>query len=98
MENSSEPISLASFIFGNIDESGQLDTDILDNDAKKHLNSLTQLGLGSFVDELIGDEIPRGRSESQSGSDSDDTDHHTQEDSQGILCQKLFKNLIFCRL
>lgn len=74
----SNPIPLAGFLFGNIDESGELDTDILDSDAKKHLNSLTRFGFGSFLEEIIGDEnIPQlnyssSRRSSQSGSDSDD--------------------------
>lgn len=76
-------IPLAGFLFGNIDESGQLDTDILDNEAKKHLGSLTRFGFGTFLEEIIGGEgvLPRdedqGRS-SQSGSDSDEVESEVQ--------------------
>lgn len=71
------PLPLAGFLFGNIDESGQLDTDLFDNDTKKYLGSLTRLGFDSFVDEIIGNEhiISENISErksSVSGSDSDD--------------------------
>lgn len=87
MDLGKESLSLTSFLFGNVDESGQLDTDILDSEAKKHLGSLTQLGLGAFVDELIGDEIPRARarSDSQSASDSEDAEDEASqgENSQG---------------
>ncbi|KAK6628726.1 hypothetical protein RUM43_002542 [Polyplax serrata] len=73
--NVSGPIPLAGFLFGNIDESGQLDTDLFDNDTKKYLGSLTRLGFGSFVDEIIGSERITDNSErksSLSGSDSDE--------------------------
>lgn len=46
---------LTSFMFGNIDESGQLDNDdLLDNDTKKYLASLSKLGFSSMVSEVIG--------------------------------------------
>lgn len=46
---------LTSFMFGNIDESGQLENDdLLDNDTKKYLASLPKLGLSSIVSEVIG--------------------------------------------
>lgn len=71
------PIPLAGFLFGNIDETGQLDTDLFDNDTKKYLGSLTRLGLGSFVEEIIGDEQVVAdsaslRKSSVSGSDSEE--------------------------
>lgn len=58
-ENNSEAnqasFDLTSFMFGNIDESGQLeDDDVLDNDTKKYLASLSKLGFGSMVSEVIG--------------------------------------------
>lgn len=60
-ENSSEAhqtscdFDLTSFMFGNIDESGQLESDdLLDNDTKKYLASLSKLGFGSMVSEVIG--------------------------------------------
>lgn len=45
---------LTSFMFGNIDESGQLESnDLLDNDTKKYLASLSKLGFSSMVSEVI---------------------------------------------
>lgn len=46
---------LTSFMFGNVDESGQLENDdLLDNDTKKYLASLSKLGFSSMVSEVIG--------------------------------------------
>lgn len=46
---------LTSFMFGNIDESGQLeDDDLLDSDTKKYLASLSKFGFSSMVTEVIG--------------------------------------------
>lgn len=46
---------LTSFMFGNIDESGQLENDdLLDSDTKKYLASLSKLGLSSMVSDVIG--------------------------------------------
>ncbi|KAG8039641.1 hypothetical protein G9C98_000370 [Cotesia typhae] len=51
-------INMTGFLFGNIDENGQLENDILDDDAKQHLASLSRLGLSSLLQEMISaDEI-----------------------------------------
>lgn len=47
---------LMPFLFGNIDDEGQLEDDILDEDCKKHLNSLCKFGLSSLLTEVIGNE------------------------------------------
>ncbi|KAH9513821.1 Transcription initiation factor TFIID subunit 1 [Bulinus truncatus] len=44
--------SLTGFLFGNIDEKGELAEDFLDEDTKRHLGSLSQLGIGTMVQEL----------------------------------------------
>ncbi|XP_059142595.1 transcription initiation factor TFIID subunit 1-like [Physella acuta] len=44
--------SLTGFLFGNIDEKGELEEDFLDEESKRHLGSLTQLGIGSMVQEI----------------------------------------------
>jgi len=91
MSSSSANVTLASFLFGNIDEDGRLDTDILDSEAKERLSSLTQLGLGEFVDELVGDSLPR-KTESDSASDSDGGDKRSrgsQSNSPGNLLNNL---------
>lgn len=41
-ENEQPGLSLTSFLFGNVDEKGQLENDFLDQEAKKHLSSLTK--------------------------------------------------------
>lgn len=46
-------INMTGFLFGNIDEDGQLEDDILDSEAKRHLASLGRLGLGSLLQEMI---------------------------------------------
>lgn len=60
-ENSSDAhqalceFNFTSFMFGNVDDNGQLeDDDILDNDSKKYLASLSKLGFNSVVSEVIG--------------------------------------------
>lgn len=46
---------LTCFMFGNVDESGQLeDDDVLDNNEKKYLTSLSKLGFSSILSEVIG--------------------------------------------
>lgn len=62
-----EGVNLTGFLFGNIDESGRLESDILDSESQRQLSSLGRLGLGSFLSEMIGDNMS-----SQDNSDSDD--------------------------
>ncbi|XP_065225060.1 transcription initiation factor TFIID subunit 1 isoform X2 [Planococcus citri] len=45
--------NFTSLLFGNIDDTGQLDDDILDEDCKKHLNSLGKLGLKPLLNEVF---------------------------------------------
>ncbi|KAF4520213.1 hypothetical protein B566_EDAN003926 [Ephemera danica] len=49
-------LQLASFLFGNVDEKGQLEDDVLDPESKRQLSSLIKLGFGSLLQEVIGDE------------------------------------------
>lgn len=46
-------INMTGFLFGNIDDNGQLEDDILDPDAKLHLASLSRFGLNSLLREMI---------------------------------------------
>lgn len=52
-------MNMTGFLFGNIDENGQLENDILDDDAKQHLASLSivggRLGLSTLLQEMIGE-------------------------------------------
>ncbi|GFS23995.1 transcription initiation factor TFIID subunit 1 [Elysia marginata] len=58
-EKDQSSFSLTGFLFGNIDEKGQLEEDFLDEESKKHLSSLTQLGIGSMVKEITEDAGPK---------------------------------------
>lgn len=55
-EDNNKQYDLTSFLFGNIDECGQLEDDILDNESKRHLSSLARLGLGSFINDIVAEE------------------------------------------
>lgn len=68
-EELSAKFQLTSFLFGNIDESGELENDVLDNESKRHLSSLGRLGLGRLLNELIDGEVVGNRSIGDSGSD-----------------------------
>ncbi|XP_074863703.1 transcription initiation factor TFIID subunit 1 isoform X5 [Carettochelys insculpta] len=51
------PFSLAGFLFGNINEAGQLEGEsVLDKESKKHLAGLGALGLGNLITELTASE------------------------------------------
>ncbi|XP_011313489.1 transcription initiation factor TFIID subunit 1, partial [Fopius arisanus] len=79
-------MNITGFLFGNIDENGQLEDDILDNDAKQHLASLGRLGLGSFLDEMIShdsnDEKSKENNEvtvkNENENDRDDIDYQNK--------------------
>ncbi|XP_075973606.1 TATA-box binding protein associated factor 1 isoform X2 [Anticarsia gemmatalis] len=50
-------MDLTGFLFGNIDERGQLEDDgLLDGESKRMLSSLTRLGLGSMLSEVLDEE------------------------------------------
>ncbi|XP_078034563.1 TATA-box binding protein associated factor 1 isoform X3 [Augochlora pura] len=49
-------INMTGFLFGNIDDNGQLEDDILDPEAKQHLASLSRLGFSSFIREMMPNE------------------------------------------
>uniref|UniRef100_A0A7N6BCZ6 Transcription initiation factor TFIID subunit n=1 Tax=Anabas testudineus TaxID=64144 RepID=A0A7N6BCZ6_ANATE len=56
-EDQDRPFSLTGFLFGNINEDGQLEDDsVLDNESKKHLAGLGTLGLGSLITEITASE------------------------------------------
>ncbi|XP_054481614.1 transcription initiation factor TFIID subunit 1 isoform X2 [Anoplopoma fimbria] len=56
-EDQDRPFSLTGFLFGNINEDGQLEDDsVLDNESKKHLAGLGTLGLGSLITEITADD------------------------------------------
>lgn len=58
-DQSRSGMDLTGFLFGNIDESGQLEDDeLLDGDSKRMLSSLYRLGLGSMLSEVLDQEEP----------------------------------------
>jgi transcription initiation factor TFIID subunit 1 len=82
-EGSSDPgIDLTGFLFGNIDESGQLENDVLDNESKRHLASLCRLGLSSILKEVIDVDPVRFKSESDSEEDRQQDPHSHQDSSE----------------
>ncbi|KAI8479162.1 Transcription initiation factor TFIID subunit 1 [Branchiostoma belcheri] len=66
------PLSLTGFLFGNIDQKGQLeDDDVLDQESKRHLNQLNSLGgFGSLVQEITADTDNNGDDEQDSQTSS----------------------------
>ncbi|PNF40467.1 hypothetical protein B7P43_G14346 [Cryptotermes secundus] len=82
-EGSSDPgIDLTGFLFGNIDESGHLENDVLDNESKRHLASLSRLGLSSILKEVIDVEEAEVKSESDSEEDKEQESRPQQETSE----------------
>ena len=63
--HASQKLSLTSFLFGNLDDNGQLEGDVFDEDVKKQLGSLARLGLGSLLRQV---------SSNNEEDDSDDED------------------------
>lgn len=58
-DNAPGGLDLTGFLFGNIDESGQLEDDgLLDGESKRMLSSLTRLGLGSMLSEVLDEAEP----------------------------------------
>uniref|UniRef100_A0A8C1N6Z5 Transcription initiation factor TFIID subunit n=1 Tax=Cyprinus carpio TaxID=7962 RepID=A0A8C1N6Z5_CYPCA len=56
-EDQDRPFHLTGFLFGNINENGQLEDDsVLDVESKKHLAGLGTLGLGSLITEITASE------------------------------------------
>ncbi|XP_060688732.1 transcription initiation factor TFIID subunit 1 isoform X2 [Hemiscyllium ocellatum] len=56
-EDHEQPFSLTGFLFGNINEDGQLEDDsVLDKESKKHLDGLGTLGLGTLIKEITASE------------------------------------------
>ncbi|XP_067134209.1 transcription initiation factor TFIID subunit 1 isoform X1 [Centruroides vittatus] len=58
-EGDNDRLTLTGFLFGNIDESGQLENDVLDPESKRNLHQLRQLGgigdIGTLLKEISED-------------------------------------------
>lgn len=95
-----EGINLTSFLFGNVDESGRLESDILDSESQRHLASLGRLGLGSLLAEMVGNNTNDRNDNSESEDDSSNhiTDNHVNHigsngdinSLQGNIINKLY--------
>lgn len=72
MANDNPLFNLTSFLFGNVDDNGQLIDDILDADCKKHLNSLGKLGLQPLLTEIIGDDAIKSENIEETNENFDD--------------------------
>lgn len=77
---------LVGALFGNIDESGELEDGIFSNDEKQHLASLSQLCLQSQLSGLLEDDDSNKNSEdvnssryAKSDEDSDNSSIHSPE-------------------
>ncbi|XP_070772950.1 transcription initiation factor TFIID subunit 1 [Enoplosus armatus] len=68
-EDQDRPFSLTGFLFGNINEDGQLEDDsVLDSESKKHLAGLGNLGLGSLITEITANSEDDQEENRDSGS------------------------------
>lgn len=58
-------LDMTAVLFGNIDSSGRLETDVLDAEAAAQLAGLSKLGLGPLLRDVVGaaegDEVDSGR-------------------------------------
>ncbi|KAK9685358.1 TATA box-binding protein binding [Popillia japonica] len=55
-DNGEECVNLTGFLFGNIDEAGQLESDVFDLDTQRQLSSLGKLGFQTMLKEIVGQE------------------------------------------
>ncbi|XP_043095856.1 transcription initiation factor TFIID subunit 1 isoform X2 [Puntigrus tetrazona] len=68
-EDQDRPFHLTGFLFGNINENGQLEDDsVLDTESKKHLAGLGSLGLGSLITEITASEDDTAEQEQDQGN------------------------------
>ncbi|XP_072532738.1 transcription initiation factor TFIID subunit 1 isoform X2 [Salminus brasiliensis] len=72
-EDQDRPFHLTGFLFGNINEDGQLEDDsVLDTECKKHLAGLGSLGLGALITEITASEEDNSSQDrDQGGTDAD---------------------------
>ncbi|CAG7727818.1 unnamed protein product [Allacma fusca] len=90
MDSGGQGVNLAGFLFGNIDtKTGQLEGDVLDEEAQRHLNALQKLGLGSMMEQVMLEEGKVQPSKPQRKSkllfdDSDSDDDDDDDDGDGV--------------
>ncbi|CAB0008507.1 unnamed protein product [Nesidiocoris tenuis] len=87
-DDEGDKFQLTGFLFGNIDEQGQLeDDDLLDNESKRHLASLCRLGLGSILDELVAEVEPKSKQDAESEAETESTkeeDTYNEKDQHAV--------------
>lgn len=69
-QDEQEGVDLTGFLFGNVDESGRLESDVFDSETQRQLASLGRLGLGSLLQEMMGD------------VQADEKDEHSESDDE----------------
>lgn len=72
MANDNPLFNLTSFLFGNVDDNGDLVDDILDEDCKKHIHTLGKLGLQPLLTEIIGEDSIKNEHDVDTNYDSFD--------------------------
>ncbi|KAF2894065.1 hypothetical protein ILUMI_12106 [Ignelater luminosus] len=77
-------VNLTGFLFGNIDESGQLENDMFDSESQKQLASLGRLGLGSFLKEMIEDTDTNIKEETYTSDSESDSQKNLEDNSNGF--------------
>lgn len=74
-------LNITGFLFGNIDDNGQLEDDILDPEAKQHLSSLSRLGLSSFINEMMSNDCIAEEKENNKIDDKTENQNTTLNDT-----------------
>jgi TATA box-binding protein binding len=83
-DQTQEPQSLlTSFLFGNVNEHGLLEDDVLDEESRRQISSLGKLGFQSFLQELCGEGIQSSKKvESRRSTNSDSSDDEEPSENQ----------------
>ncbi|XP_072748281.1 transcription initiation factor TFIID subunit 1 isoform X2 [Anoplolepis gracilipes] len=74
-------LNITGFLFGNIDDNGQLEDDILDPEAKQHLASLSRLGLSSFINEMMSNDCTTEEKENNKVDNQTENQNTTANDT-----------------
>ncbi|KAI1299211.1 Transcription initiation factor TFIID subunit 1 [Halotydeus destructor] len=76
-------MSLTNFLFGNVDKNGELETDFLDADTKRHLNSLERLDVGrDLLSNIVSkDDVQRPSSSTPGPASPDDSNYESKSPS-----------------
>lgn len=82
-------LNITGFLFGNIDDNGQLEDDILDPEAKQQLFSLSRLGLSSFISEMMQNESATEEKEDDEAEYESENQKETMNDKEADCIAKL---------